>query len=108
MALHVGVQLFEQICCVLSAKASKVLIFQEEVNAQVCFRDDSGVLYGELADAGQDQVLECLSTDHAGPVVDEKDVRVLKRQLTAGPPQPQLSVVPALVRSRSFSSPRQI
>lgn len=99
MALDIGIQLLQQVAAMFGTKAAKVLVFQEEVYAQIRFADHSRVLYGELADTGQDKVFQRLDADNAGPIVDDEDVRLLKRKLAGSSPQPQLSVVPALVNS---------
>jgi hypothetical protein len=54
VALDVRVQLLEKIGGVLGAKTSKMLVFEEEVHAQVRLGDDSGVLDRELADTWKD------------------------------------------------------
>ena len=79
--------------------AAQVLVFQEEVDAQIRIADNSGVLYGKVADAGKNEVLECLDADDARARVEKENVRLFERDLARSSPQPQLAVVPALVSS---------
>lgn len=83
----------------LSSKAAKMLVLQEEVHAQVGFRDDCRVLDGELADTWQHKILQCLDANNTRSVVDEKNVRVLEGKLTGSSPQSELSVVSAVISS---------
>ena len=99
MALDIRIQFFEQVCGVFGAETTKVLVLQEEVDAQVGLSDDSRILDGEMANTRQNEVLQRLDTNDAGPIVDKKDVRVLERDLSGGSPQSQLAVIPAVVRS---------
>jgi hypothetical protein len=103
VTLDFGIQLLEKIGCVLGAETSKMLVFQKEVHTQVCLGHDSGILDRELADTRQNEVLERFGTNGSGPVIYQQNVRVLERKLPGRSPQPQLPVVPAVVRS--FSMP---
>jgi hypothetical protein len=102
MAVHIWIQFLEQIASVFGPVASQVLLFQEEVDAQVCLADDGLVLDCEVADAGKHEVLERFDANNTRPRVDQKDVRILERDLSGSSPEAQLAVVPALVSSGSW------
>jgi hypothetical protein len=74
LAVHIRIQLLEQIARVFRPIVSQMLVLQEEVDAQVCLPDGSGILYREVADAGKDEVLECLNTHNTRPGIDQQDV----------------------------------
>jgi hypothetical protein len=74
VTLHIRVQFFEQVYCVLGTEAAKMLVLEEEVHTQVRRSNDSRVLDSELANAGQDKVLQCLDTNNAGTTVDQENV----------------------------------
>jgi hypothetical protein len=54
-------------------------------------------LYGEVANPREDEVFERLDADHTRSRVDEENVRVFERDLSGGPPETKLSVVPAMI-----------
>jgi hypothetical protein len=97
VALNIWVQFLEQVARDFCAILPQMLLLQEEVHSQICFVDDGRVLYGEVANARQDEVLECFNTNDARSRVDEEDVGVLERDLTCSSPETQLTVVPALL-----------
>jgi hypothetical protein len=74
MAIDIRIQFLEQIARVFSSVASQMLILQKEVHAQICFADDGGVLDGEVANAWENEVLECLDTNNTWARVYEQDV----------------------------------
>lgn len=86
-ALYVRIELFQQSACVFCAGATEVCFLEKEVDAQVCLVHHGRILDGEVAGAGQDQVLQCLETNDAGTRADEEDVRVLEGHLARGAPQ---------------------
>jgi hypothetical protein len=57
MALHIRIQFLEQIARVFRAVVSQMLFVQEEVDAEVCFADDSGILNRKVADTRKHEVL---------------------------------------------------
>lgn len=74
--MDIWVKLLQKIACMFCSEPSKVPLLQKEVDAQVCFANYGSILYRELADAGEDEILERLKTNHARAGVYEEDVRV--------------------------------
>jgi hypothetical protein len=64
-----------------------MLIFQEEVDAQVCFTDHSRVLNRKVTNTWEDEVLEGFHANNTGPRVDEQNVGALERGLARSPPE---------------------
>lgn len=111
VTLDVRIELLEQVARVLCPISSKMLFLEEEVDAQICLIDYCRVLYGKVTNSRQDQVLERFQAYNAGSRVDEKNVRVLQCNLTTGPPETQLAIIPAYISSclghgKSFPSSR--
>jgi hypothetical protein len=82
---------------VLRPVVSQMLFVEEEVDAEVCLADYCRILDGEVAYAGEHQVLERLNTDNTRSRVDEEDVGILERDLAGSSPETKLAVVPASV-----------
>jgi hypothetical protein len=97
VAVDIRVQLFEQVARMFCPISAQMFLLEEEVDAQVCLADYGRVLDGEVADAGQHEVLERLEPDDTGARVYEEDVCILKRDLPVSSPQTELTVVPAVV-----------
>lgn len=76
-----------------------MLVLEEEVDAQIGLVDHSVVLDGEVADAGENQVLQRLETNDTWSRVQEEYVRVLEGHLAHGAPQTQLAIIPGEVVS---------
>jgi hypothetical protein len=97
MAIHVWIQLLQQITRMLRPVSAQMFFLQEEVHAQIGFADDCGILYGEVANPREDEIFEGLDADHTRSGVDEENVRVFERDLSGGSPETKLSVVPAML-----------
>lgn len=81
----------------LRTKATQMLLLQEEVDAQVCLINQSGILYREVAGTRKHQILECLEAYNTGARIDEENVRVFEGNLASSTPQAQLAVVPMTI-----------
>jgi hypothetical protein len=64
MTVYIRIQLLEKIARVFCPEATKMLILQEEVHAEVFLTDYCGVLDSEVADTREDQVLESFQANY--------------------------------------------
>jgi len=64
-----------------------MLIFQEEVDTEVRFRDDCGILDCKVADARKDEILECFDANNARSGVYQQDMRLFQCDLASSSPE---------------------
>lgn len=101
MSFDIWVELLQELCSLLCSWLSQTAIFEEEVDAEISFRDVRGVGYGEVTYTGEDEVLQCLYAGNAaigasGIADNKENMRLFKSSLAGGSPQPQLSIILSL------------
>jgi len=62
-------------------------IFQEEVDTEVCFGDDGGILDCKVADARKDKILECFDANNTRSGVYQQDMRLFQCNLASSSPE---------------------